>query len=329
MRIKPANCLNVSSLHALLPLAFAAALSTVATGCAGSDVDAAGGQDPSLSGEAEELVSSSDVGIIAFDGTGASYDQNTSMVKLFRDSPIATTGAVKQYGFPGQTKQYYSYTRTDATGGLRAIYWDGPPEDVGRAAYDDNWDSGAQYILDDAIKAGSSSPVCRLVNNPRVRKVYVVGYSRGAVTAAIVAKRIGSTLCGSYQGAKLAWVGLIDPVATGMKYDSLQGSECQRRDEQVFNHTSFDSKCMAPPTYLNTLGKQQLIPVSLFSKVRPLNDVAAAIKLSTQGMPNAFVDATFTVANSRPDEVHIKMADNLTLLGKLKAAAKRRGGYGF
>jgi hypothetical protein len=320
---RSATFLRSTTLTALL------ALSLASVAC-NAEVDGTVPEGPEQ-GESEDSVtqvSSENVGIIVFDGTGNNYAQNGSMVKLFRDSPLPTVGAPTKYSFPGQTKSYFSYTRSDAQGGLRAVYYEGPPEGVLEAAFRDDWDSGASYIQADATAGEASSPVCRVVNNPRVKKVFVVGYSRGAVIAADVARRIGSVMCGSFQGAKLSWVGLIDPVATGMTYPKLSTAECEKMDPGVFNHTFLDTSCIAPPTYLDTVGRRRFIPVSLFSKQRRHNGTGLAIKLATSGVPNAYVDAQFD-APGAPQDVHIAMASNSSLLAKVKAAARSRGGYGF
>ena len=51
---------------------------------------------------------------------------------------------------------------------------------------------------------------------PVTTKVFLVGYSRGAVMAHRAAIAIMGGACGDGMGAKVTWLGLVDPVASGM-----------------------------------------------------------------------------------------------------------------
>ncbi len=273
-------------------------------------------------------VPASDVGIVLFDGTRATLDQNTTMGTVFKRSLPAAGGPVR-YAFPGRSSNYTSYSRSDAGGGLRALYYDGPPEDPLGSAFSDTDDGGASFVLNDAIGGGTSSPVCRLINNPRVKKVFVLGWSRGAVLAVDAAKRIAEGTCGKGQGAKLAWIGLIDPVATGMNAPYVDEATCKSpNNADVYNHT-WDAPCLAAPTYTNSKGVARRVPVSLFSKTADSNFTAARMKLQTAAVQGAYVDASYErpglLINSL--DWHISMGSDASVLGKMKAAWARRGGY--
>lgn len=276
----------------------------------------------------ESVTAPSTVGLIVFDGTGANFGQDTSMAKVFR-AALPGAGSPVRYGFPGRSsKQYTSYSRSDAEGGLRALYYDGPPENPLGSAFSDSDDGGSSFILKDAIGEGPSSPVCRLVNSPRVKKVFVLGWSRGAVLAIDAAKQIAEGACGNGQGAKLAWIGLIDPVATGMQAPYVDEKTCSSpNNADVYNHTS-DAPCLAAPTYTNSKGVSRRVPVSLFSKTANSNISAAAVKLQTAAVQGAYVDATYQKTGPiNAVDWHISMGSDESLLTKLRAAGARRGGY--
>jgi hypothetical protein len=286
-----------------------------------------------LNDESSDNISAvppSDVGIVLFDGTRATLDQNTSMGTVFKRS-LPAAGGYTRYSFPGRTAKYASYTRSDGEGGLRAIYYDGPPEDPLGSAFSDTDDGGSSFILSDALGGGTSSPVCRLVNNPRVKRVFILGWSRGAVLAVDAAKRIAEGICGKGQGAKLAWIGLIDPVATGMSAPYVDEATCRSPNNgDVYNHT-WDAPCLAAPTYTNSNGVSRRVPVSLFSKTADSNFTAARVKLQTAAVQGAYVDATYERPGALINSIdwHISMGSDKNVLTKLRAAGGRRGGYSF
>jgi pimeloyl-ACP methyl ester carboxylesterase len=200
------------------------------TGCAADETT-----EDELAGDAEELgagLAKPTAGnslLIAFDGTGnvradnrlITKDQSSSIYNLYASAVVNGTkesspnqirndAAVKDSDYT-----YNFWKRFDAAGVTKAIYFSGPPRP---GLNDTPWrDSGAKAILDAAFTHSVSSPVCDAIQQTSIKNVYLIGYSRGAVLAHEVAFRIGNLKrCGAEAAKKLKWVGLIDPVDTGM-----------------------------------------------------------------------------------------------------------------
>jgi Uncharacterized alpha/beta hydrolase domain (DUF2235) len=302
-------------------------------GCAGEGLDNVSPEDSpeDPSEDALTATKAENALVLAFDGTGNHYDQGTSVRKLFNG--IRTSGSrVTKYSFADRARAngasyansawaYQSYAKTEGDR-ISAIYYNGAPEGL----VDSNrQDGGTEHIYRDAIGDGIDSPVCRAVRHAKTKRVYVVGYSRGAVTAHAVAHAILNGACaGDYTGAKLAWVGLIDPVATGMNAPTMIGEQCQgEAAERVVHELGSPALECLKRLSIGTYS----VPVIVAMKDRAANNSAHSVYLATSPANGArFIQ--FSLSGSATNQ-HIAFGSLAGAFNALKKDAASRGGASF
>lgn len=271
--------------------------------------------------------------LIAFDGTGNHIAQNTIVARTFNQ--VATTGkyllkssyADTAHRAGAQSREswaYLSYSRSDDEGRDRALYFNGPPEGPTDPRFTD---SGASFIMKAALGEGTDSPVCRAVREPSTKKVFFIGYSRGAVLAHAAAHRVLAGACGYGLGAKVTWVGLVDPVETGMKEGSeaiVEDCDSKASTYHVYGQARLQG-CLAL-LRSNTTGVP--VPVSVFMKNAEANALAETFLLNTIPV-NGARHRVFDFSPVNAVHTHISMGSSGIVFDALKKDAQSLGGLRF
>jgi hypothetical protein len=271
--------------------------------------------------------------LIAFDGTNNYFEQNGVIAQTFNN--VQTTGGApvafsyktnaQANGAEGKAAwAYKSYVRFDAQKRARAIYYNGAPEgptNLNPALAD----SGARFAFDDAFGGGLTSPVCKAIRDTATKKVFFIGYSRGAVLAHAAAINVIDGVCGSAMGAKLTWVGLVDPVESGMSYPYSLTQDCTA-DALPYTVYDFGQRygCLS---LIRSRSTAQPVPVGVFMKNTQANVAASGTLLSTIPVNGAKV-RTFDFAGNAVS-VHIDMGRSGLVYDAIKADGSGRGGLRF
>ncbi len=305
----------------------ALALAFSITGCAQEALE----PSSSSADEIRSDVTPEGTVLIAFDGTGNHLDQNNVIAQMFRS--VATTGgepekhsfkvAARARGARGkETWAYESYASNDALRRTRALYFNGPPEGATSLAFED---SGARFILDEAMGAGLLSPVCKAVADSATKKVFFVGYSRGAVLAHLAASNILNGSCGYGMGAKVTWVGLVDPVEAGSPQGYVATENC---DESAARYHVYDNaRTQGCLSLLRSTATGQPVPVTVLLKTTEANIAANFFLLSTipvNGAKFRVFDFVGTAVS-----VHLDMGRSGLVSKALQAEGAARGGLRY
>jgi hypothetical protein len=305
------------------------ALTTVFCGCAAESADASAGSEDDVRSD----VTPEGTVLIAFDGTGNYLAQGTVIARVFTN--VATTGVrTDSFSFRDTAPQdgavkdkdwaYRSHVRTDAQGRIRAIYYNGPPEAPTDTRYGDG---GAATILGDAFRGDLGSPVCRAIRESATKKVFFVGYSRGAVLAHAAANRVLDGACGSAMAAKVTWVGLVDPVETGHDDNvTVFRQDCDAT--AIAYHVVGDAPTRGCLSLLRSRSTTAPIPVGVFLKNTEANVKADLFLLSTIPV-NGAKHQVFDFSPVDGTKTHIAMGGSGIVYEAFKRDATARGGLRF
>jgi hypothetical protein len=271
--------------------------------------------------------------LIAFDGTNNYFEQNGVIAQAFNNvqttggAPVAFTFKAKAQANGAEGKApwaYKSYVRFDAQKRARAIYYNGAPE--GATNLNPKFaDSGARFAFDDAFGGGLTSPVCQAIRDAATKKVFFIGYSRGAVLAHAAAINVIDGVCGSAMGAKLTWVGLVDPVETGMERPYALTQDCTA-DALPYTVYDFGQRygCLS---LIRSRSTGQPVPVGVFMKNTDANVAASDTLLSTIPVNGAKV-RTFDLPGGSIS-VHVEMGRSSQVYDAIKVDGSGRGGLRF
>jgi pimeloyl-ACP methyl ester carboxylesterase len=313
---------------------------------AGCAADEAAEED--TSSDAEELgaglaaPTASNSLLIAFDGTGnvrpdklaITKDESSSVYNLYASAVVNGTkespaNKISNQAALNDSKYTYNFwKRFDAAGVTKAIYFSGPPRPGASATDNPTTDSGAKAILDAAFTHNVSSPVCDAIQQSSIKNVYLIGYSRGGVLAHEVALRVGKLKrCGAEAAKKLKWVGLIDPVDTGMSAYKAKVVSCES--------AKFWKSWGNGPANIPGLCLDQLtVPVVTVMKDQGANRAASGAWLATIPVKGSRIDeANYsgawgpTIGQAEVVGPHIDMGakNNEVVIQKIKASAKTSG----
>ncbi len=308
--------------RSLLPLTF-----LLVTGCAQEVSEPSGSSSDEIRGD----VTAEGTVLIAFDGTGNHLAQNNVIAQMFNS--VATTGgepemhsfkeSARLRGAEGKAPwAYASYASRDSLGRTRALYFNGPPEGASNLAFAD---SGARFIVDEALIDGPLSPVCKAVTEPATKKVFLIGYSRGAVLAHLAATRIMNGSCGYGMGAKVTWLGLVDPVEVGSPdgYAAIEDCDATAARYSVFDNARTQG-CLG---LVRSSSTGQPVPVSVLMKTTEANAAADPFLLSTtpvNGASYRVFDFEGTAIS-----VHLDMGRSGIVRKALEAEGAARGGLRY
>jgi hypothetical protein len=293
------------------------------------DNDEGGKED----GAARADVTPAGTVLIAFDGTGNHIEQNNVIAQAFKN--IQTTGGQpKELSFKAQAQAagargaqpwaYKSYVRNDAQGRARSIYYNGAPEGPTNLSPGFE-DSGARFAFDHAFAGGFNSPVCKAIRDSSTKKVFFIGYSRGGVLAHAAAATVLKGACGAGMSAKVTWVGLVDPVHSGMKEPYRLLADCDADASQFSVYD--DARTFGCLSLLRNFSSAAPIPVGVFMKDTAANIAAHPFLLSTVPVNGAKVK-TFDLPGTATS-VHIDMGGAASVYNALKADGRARGGLQF
>ena len=307
--------------------ALALAAAATLTGCAAQTTEPSGMSTSDLRSD----VSVEGTLLIAFDGTGNYLAQNDVIAQMF--TGVATTGGDpiphsyqdSAHAFGAKADQdwaYVSYASSDDFGRVRSLYYNGPPEGATSLGFED---SGASFIYDEAMRDGPLGELCKAVADAATKKVFLVGYSRGAVMAHRAAIAIMGGACGDGMGAKVTWLGLVDPVASGMDQDHVATEDCtdDASRYQVRDNAQTEG-CLA---LVRSTSTGAPVPVSVLMKTTEANIAADDFLLSTIPVNGARVKV-FDFAGTAVS-VHVAMGRSGIVETALRAEGANVGGLRY
>jgi hypothetical protein len=319
-------------MHSLL-LRSACALSLLAVAaCSGADAAGSAGESED---DVRSDVTPEGTVLIAFDGTGNYLGEASETIVARAFKQVVTTGkyllktshAESARSAGAQTRAswaYLSYARSDDQDQVRSLYFNGPPEGPTDTRFSD---SGASFVMNAALGAGLESPVCKVVRQPTAKKVFLVGYSRGAVLAHAAAFRILAGACGYGMGAKVTWLGLVDPVETGMKDGSdVFAEDCDAKAATY--HVYGQARTQGCLSLLRSSTTGAPVPVSVFLKNAEANALAETFLLNTIPV-NGGRHRVFDFSPVNAVQTHISMGKSGIVFDAFRKDAVGLGGLRF